>query len=54
MSGTSVAADTDVTSVIMGADFAATSAVDDTDGAYEIIVYGQDLSGTWSAVHVLS
>ncbi len=54
MTGGSVAADTDVTSVIMGADFAATAAVDDTDGAYEIIVYGQDLGGTWSAVHVIS
>lgn len=54
MSGGSVAANTDVTSVIFGADFAATDAVNDVDGAYEVIVYGQDLGGTWSAVHVLS
>lgn len=54
MSGGSTAADTDITSIIMGADFAATSAVDDTDGVYEIIVYGKDLAGTWSAVHVLT
>ena len=54
MSGGAVEANTDVTSVIMGADFAATDAVNDVDGAYEIIVYGQDLAGTWSAVHVLS
>lgn len=54
MSGGSIAADTDITSIIMGADFAATSAVDDTDGVYEIIVYGKDLAGTWSAVHVLT
>ena len=54
MSGGSVAADTSVTSVIFGADFAATAAVNDTDGAYEIIVYGKDLGGTWSAVHTLT
>lgn len=54
MSGGAVEANTDVTSVIFGTDFAATDAVNDTDGAYEIIVYGQDESGTWSAVHVLS
>lgn len=54
MSGGSVDADTDVNCVIMGADFAATDAVDDTDGAYEVIVYGQDLAGTWSAVKTLS
>ena len=54
MSGGAVSANTEVTSVIMGADFAATSAVDDTDGAYEIIVYGQDQGGTWSAIHVIS
>lgn len=47
-------ADADITSVIMGADFAAVEAVNNTDGAYEIIVYGQDLSGNWSAVHVLN
>lgn len=54
MSGGSVAANTDITSVIMGADFAATEAVNDVDGAYEIIVYGRDLAGTWSAIHSLS
>ena len=54
MSGTDIDGSTNVTSVIMGADFAATSAVDDTDGVYEIIVYGKDASGTWSAVHALS
>ena len=52
MSGGSIAADTDVTSIIMGADLAA--AVNNVDGAYEIIVYGQDLAGTWSDVHSLS
>lgn len=51
MSGGSVEANTNITSVIMGADFAATDAVNETDGAYEVIVYGQDLAGTWSAVH---
>lgn len=54
MSGNAVEANTDVTSVIFGADFAATDAVNDTDGAYEIIIYGKDEAGTWSAVHVLS
>ena len=54
MSGSAVTANTDVTSTIFGADFAATEVVNDTDGAYEIIVYGQDEGGTWSAVHVLS
>jgi hypothetical protein len=54
MSGNAVEANTDITSVIFGADFAATDAVNDTDGAYEIIVYGKDEAGTWSAVHVLS
>ena len=54
MSGGAVEANTDVTSVIFGTDFAATNAVNDTDGAYEIIVYGQDEGGTWSAVHALT
>lgn len=54
MTGGATAANTNVTSTIYGADFAATSAVDDTDGAYEIIVYGQDEGGTWSAIHALS
>lgn len=54
MNGSAVEANTDITSVIFGADFAATDAVNDTDGAYEIIVYGKDEAGTWSAVHVLS
>lgn len=53
MSGGAVAANTEVTSVIFGADFAAVEAVNDTDGAYEIIVYGQDEGGNWSAVHVI-
>ena len=53
MSGGAIEANTDITSVIIGADFAATEAVNDTDGAYEIIVYGQDQSGTWSAIHAL-
>ena len=53
MSGSSATADVDITSVIMGADFDAVEAVTE-DGAYEIIVYGQDLAGTWSAVHVMS
>lgn len=53
MSGSIVAANTDITSVIMGLDFAATNAVNDTDGAYEIIVYGQDEGGNWSDIHVL-
>lgn len=54
MSGSAVEADTDVSCTIMGADFAATSAVGDTDGAYEVIVYGKDLAGTWSAIHAIS
>lgn len=54
MSGGAVAADTEITSVIFSADFAATDAVNDTDGVYEVIVYGMDEGGTWSAVHVLS
>ncbi len=54
MSGSAVTANTNITSTIFGADFAATEAVNDTDGAYEIIVYGQDEGGTWSAIHVLS
>ena len=54
MSGGPIDANTDVTSTIFGADFAATSAVNDVDGAYEIIVYGQDEAGTWSAVHSLA
>lgn len=54
MSGTNVEGSTTVTSVIMGADFAATSKVNDTDGVYEIIVYGKDQSGTWSAVHAIN
>lgn len=54
MSGGPVEANTSVTSTIFAADFAATEAVNDTDGAYEIIVYGQDDAGTWSAVHTLS
>jgi hypothetical protein len=40
MSGGPIAANTSVTSTIFGADFAATEAVNDVDGAYEIIVYG--------------
>lgn len=52
MSGSSVTADVDVTSVIMGADFDEVEAVTQ-DGVYEVIVYGQDLAGTWSAVHVI-
>lgn len=54
MTGGAVAANTNITSVIFGADFAATNAVNDTDGAYEVIVYGQDESGNWSAVHPLN
>lgn len=54
MTGGPVVAETDVFCTIIGADFAATSAVDDTDGAYEIIVYGQDEGGTWSAVHTIA
>ena len=54
MSGGAVEANTDITSVICGSDFAATDAVNDTDGAYEIIVYGQDEGGNWSAVHQLT
>ena len=53
MNGSAIEADTDVTSVIFGADLAETEAVNDTDGVYEIIVYGQDEGGTWSAVHAL-
>jgi len=49
-----VEANTDVNCTIMGADFAATSAVNDTDGAYEVIVYGQDEGHTWSAIHAMS
>ena len=52
MSGGSVAANTDITSAIFGSDFADVEAVTG-DGAYEIIVYGQDLAGTWSAVHAI-
>lgn len=54
MTGGAIAANTNITSVIFGADFAATNAVNDTDGAYEVIVYGQDESGNWSAVHQLN
>ena len=54
MSGTNIEGQVSVTSVIMGADFAATSKVNNTDGAYEIIVYGKDQSGTWSAVHAIT
>lgn len=54
MTGGATAANTNVTSTIYGADFAATDTVNDTDGAYEIIIYGQDEGGTWSAIHVLS
>ena len=54
VSGGSVAASANVTTTIMGADFAANSIVNDTDGAYEVIVYGQDIGGTWSAVHSIS
>ena len=54
MTGGAVAANTNITSVIFGADFAATNAVNNTDGAYEVIVYGQDESGNWSAVHPLN
>ena len=54
MTGGATTANTNVTSTIYGADFAATDAVNDTDGAYEIIVYGQDEGGTWSAVHALT
>lgn len=53
MSGGAVAANTSVNCTIMGADFAETDKVNDTDGAYEVIVYGQDEAGTWSAVHVI-
>ena len=53
MSGSSVSADTDVTSIIMGADFDAVEAVTQ-DGVYEVIVYGKDLAGTWSQIHVMS
>ena len=53
MTGGATAANALVISVIYGADFAATDAVNDTDGAYEIIVYGQDEGGTWSAIHAL-
>lgn len=51
MSGGVVEADTTVNCVIMGADFAATNIVNDTDGVYEVIVYGKDVAGNWSAVH---
>ena len=54
MSGGPIDANTEVTSTIFGADFAATSAVNDVDGAYEIIVYGQDEASTWSAIHSLA
>ena len=53
MSGGPIEANYEVTSTIFGADFAATDAVNDTDGVYEIIVYGQDEGGTWSAIHAL-
>ena len=54
MTGGAVAANTNITSVICGADFAATDVVNDIDGAYEVIVYGQDEGGNWSAIHPLS
>ena len=54
MSGGAIEANTDIISVIFGADFAATDAVNDTDGAYEVIVYGQDEGGNWSAIHALT
>ena len=51
MTGTNLAANTEVTCTIMGADLAANAIVADTDGAYEIIVYGEDEAHNWSAVH---
>lgn len=51
MTGTNLEANTQVSCVIMGADLAATSAVSDTDGTYEIIVYGKDEAGNFSAIH---
>lgn len=53
MTGGATPANTTVISTIFGADFAATEAVNDKDGAYEIIVYGQDEGGTWSAIHAI-
>lgn len=54
MVGGSVLANTDITSTIFGADFAATNTVNDTDGVYEVIIYGQDESGNWSDIHVIT
>lgn len=54
MTGTTVEPNTEVLCTIMGADFAATTKVNDTDGAYEVIVYGKDEAGNWSAVHVIN
>jgi len=54
MSGTTeTAASTDVACTIMGKDFAATTKVADTDGAYYVVVYVKDVAGNWSAVPVL-
>ncbi len=53
MTGTNLEANTEVSCVIMGADFSATSKVASTDGVYEVIVYGKDEAGNWSAIHAI-
>lgn len=43
-----------ISCTIMGADFAETEEVNYVDGAYEVIVYGKDEAGTWSAGHAFT
>ena len=49
MSGGAVEENVDVLCVIRGADFKV--AVGGEDGVYEVIVYGKDVAGSWSAIH---
>ena len=53
MSGTNIAGQTSVTSTIRGADMETAVGGAGNDGAYEIIVYGKDEAGSWSAVHAI-
>lgn len=54
MSGTNIAGQTEVTSTIIGGDLETAVGGAGHDGAYEIIVYGKDEAGTWSAVHAIN
>ncbi len=54
MTGTNLNANTPVNCTIMGADYAAHPVIDDTDGAYWVVVYGLDEANNWSAVPVIA